>query len=74
MEAIFSSETSVETQRAIWRHIPEDVTACRFLLNLFLPTELSLEEAMDLSRDRQILDLDFFQPEDGGNMFFRNVG
>jgi hypothetical protein len=37
MEAIFSSETSVETQRATRRHIPEDVTACRFSLNLFLP-------------------------------------
>jgi hypothetical protein len=37
MEAICSSETSVETQRAKRRHIPEDVTACRFRLNLFLP-------------------------------------
>jgi flagellar biosynthesis regulator FlaF len=26
MEAICSSETSVETQRTIWRHIPEDDT------------------------------------------------
>jgi hypothetical protein len=37
MEAISSSETSVETQRAERRHIPEDVIACRFWLNLFLP-------------------------------------
>jgi hypothetical protein len=37
MEAICSSETSVETQRAKRRNIPEDVTACRFCLNLFLP-------------------------------------
>jgi hypothetical protein len=36
-EAIFSSETSVETQRAKRRHFPGDVTACRFWLNLFLP-------------------------------------
>jgi hypothetical protein len=37
IETIFSSETSVETQRATRRHIPEDVTACQFSLNLFLP-------------------------------------
>jgi hypothetical protein len=37
MEAICSSETSVETERAERCHIPEDVTACRFWLNLFLP-------------------------------------
>jgi hypothetical protein len=38
MEVICSSETSVETQRAKRRHIPEDVTACRLWLNLFLPS------------------------------------
>jgi hypothetical protein len=37
MEAICSSETSVETQRAKQRHFPENITACRFWLNLFLP-------------------------------------
>jgi hypothetical protein len=37
MEGICSSETSVETQRAKRRHFPEDVTACRIWLNLFLP-------------------------------------
>jgi hypothetical protein len=37
MEATCSSETSIETQRAKRRHFPEDVTACRFWLNLFLP-------------------------------------
>jgi hypothetical protein len=31
MEAICSSETSVETEQTTWRHIPEDDT----LLNLF---------------------------------------
>jgi hypothetical protein len=37
MEAICSSKTSVETQRTTRRHIPQDDTTCRFLLNLFLP-------------------------------------
>jgi hypothetical protein len=37
MEAICSSETSVETQRAKRRHFPEDVSAYRFWVNLFLP-------------------------------------
>jgi hypothetical protein len=37
MEAIFSYETSVESQRATRSNIPEDVTACRFSLNIFLP-------------------------------------
>jgi hypothetical protein len=49
METICSSETSVETQRTLRRHIPEDDTACRLLLNLFI------------------------NPEDGGDMFFRNA-
>jgi hypothetical protein len=37
METICSSETSVKTQRVKLHNIPEDVNACRFWLNLFLP-------------------------------------
>jgi hypothetical protein len=37
MEAMCSSETSVETQRGEPRNFTEDVTACQFLLNLFFP-------------------------------------
>jgi hypothetical protein len=53
MEAICSSEMSVETQRTTLRHIPEDDTlqlyAC-FLLGFF------------------------FDPENLGDMFLRDVG
>jgi hypothetical protein len=33
MEALYSSESSVETQRALRRHIPEDDTSSRISLN-----------------------------------------
>jgi hypothetical protein len=39
MVAIFSSETSVETQRATRLYISQDDIACRFLLNYFFHPE-----------------------------------
>jgi hypothetical protein len=53
-----------------------ELTSSRRKLKIALFGELSLEEAIDLSGDRQILDylIDFFHPEDGGDMFLRNVG
>jgi hypothetical protein len=52
MEAICSSETSVDTQRTTLRYTPEDSTLHNsgFLLGLF------------------------FDPEDGGYIFLRNIG
>jgi hypothetical protein len=90
MEVICSSETSVETQRATRRHIPEDVTACRFSLNLFLPPwrwrrfvplkrRLKLNKLHGVISQKMVLLASFartyfIHPEDEDDMFLRNVG
>jgi hypothetical protein len=89
MEAISSSETLVETLRATWRHIPEDVTAFRFSLNLCLPPwrwrryvppkrRLKLNGLHVIFQKTLLLDgfrwTYVFHPEVGGDIFLRNVG
>jgi hypothetical protein len=90
MEEIFFSEMSVETQRATRRNIPEDVTACRFSLNLLLPLWIwrryvRLKRRLKHNRlngvifQRTLLLVGFrwtyfFHAEDCGFMLLRNVG
>jgi hypothetical protein len=90
MEAIFSSESSVETQRATRGHIPEDVTPFRFSQNIFYPpwiwrqyvpskSRLKLKELHGVIFQNTFLLVGFrwtyvFHPEDRGDIFTRNVG
>jgi hypothetical protein len=90
MEALLSSETSVETERATRRHILEDGTACRFSLNLiihpwrcrrYVPPKRRwrLNGLHGVIFQNTFLCVGFrstyvFHREDGGDMYFRNVG
>jgi hypothetical protein len=59
MEAICFSETSVDTQRTTRRHIPDEEDNC---IDSFRLIPILLTYGL------------FFDPEDGGDMFLRNVG
>jgi hypothetical protein len=89
MEAICSSETSVDTQRATWRYIPEDgalhnhsyenlKSYSKHLMN-YLARRQIFGRIMELERVYKVwvflvgCDIEKAYSEDGGRMFLWNV-
>jgi hypothetical protein len=69
LEAICSSETSVDSHRITWRYIPEDKT-----LDSWLNQQFSIEQALLATCFHAGFLLGFSSdPKNGGDMLLRNV-